>query len=105
MCDLCFSVAAFKILSLSLTFVILIRAYIGINVFGFILFGILCFLDVDICSFSRLGKLSVIISSNKLFYPFLSLFSFWDPHNVNASVLVSSRLDVFPEVSSSDPFK
>ena len=38
----CFSLRAFKILSLSLTFVILIMICLGVGLFGFILFGILC---------------------------------------------------------------
>lgn len=46
----------------------------------------------DVCSLSQVGKLSVISSSNK-FSVSLSLFSFWDSHNVNASML-----DIVPEV-------
>ena len=38
----CFSLAAFKILSLSLTFDILIVMCLDVHVFGFILFGSLC---------------------------------------------------------------
>ena len=44
---LCLSLAAFKILSLSLTFVILIMMCLGVVLFGYNLFGtLLCFLDL-----------------------------------------------------------
>ena len=44
-------------------------------------------------SFSRLGNFSAIMSSNMFSAPF-SLFSFWDPCNVNISAL-----DVVSEIS------
>ena len=43
---LCFSLAAYKILSLSLTFGILIMMCFGVVLFGSNLFGTLCFLDL-----------------------------------------------------------
>lgn len=48
-------------------------------------------------SFSRLGRFSVIISSNKFSAPF-SHFSFWCPHNENVSMIdtVSSILKTIP---------
>ena len=44
-------------------------------------------------SIPRLGKVLIIISSNKL-SAFSSLFSFWNPNNANVSVL-----DVVPKIS------
>ena len=44
----------------------------------------LCFLDLDTCSFPRLRKFSVIVSTNTPF----SLSSFRDPYNVNVSMLL-----------------
>jgi len=44
----------------------------------------LCFLDLDTCSFPRLRKFSVIISTNTP----RSLSSFRDPYNVNVSMLL-----------------
>nr|KAF6392633.1 hypothetical protein mPipKuh1_007822 [Pipistrellus kuhlii] len=55
-----------KILSLSFAFGILIMMCLGVVLFGFLLFGILC--ASWICktiSFTRWGKFSVIISSNR----------------------------------------
>ena len=67
----CFSLAAFKILSLLLFFTNLITTCLSVDLFGFILFGTLCaswtWMSV---SFPRLGKFSAIISSNKLSAPF-----------------------------------
>ena len=71
-----FSLAAFKSLSLSLIFDILIIMYLGMDLFGFILFGNLCAPNLQTwmsVSFPRLGKFSAIISSNKSFVPFLLL--------------------------------
>ena len=63
----CFSLAPFKILSLYLTFGILIMMCLGVGLFGFILFGILCaFWTYMSVSFTRLEKFSIIIIfSNK----------------------------------------
>ena len=72
----CFSLPDFKILSLSLTFVILIMICLGVDHFGFIFFGTLCAsLTWISVSIPRLGKFSAIILSNT-FLPFsLSLSS------------------------------
>ena len=65
----CFSLAAFRILSL--TFVILIIICLGVGLFGFILLGP-SVLPVPGCvSFFRFGKFSaIIISSNTFLIPF-----------------------------------
>ena len=66
---------AFQILSLSLTFDILIMMCLGVGLFGFILVGILCasWTCVSI-SFTKLGKFSVIIFSNR--FPISCSFSY-----------------------------
>uniref|UniRef100_A0A9L0SPR2 Uncharacterized protein n=1 Tax=Equus caballus TaxID=9796 RepID=A0A9L0SPR2_HORSE len=71
----CFSLSAFKILSLSLILDILIIVCLGVGLFGFILFGTFCasWIKTSV-SFPRLGKFSAIISPNKLSASF-SLFS------------------------------
>ena len=67
----CFSLTVFKILSLSLVFAILIIMCLGVDLFGFILFGTLCASSTWMSvSFSRLGKFSAIISSDKFSAPF-----------------------------------
>ena len=71
---LCFFLAAFKILSSSLTFGILIMMCLGVLLFGSSLFGTLCahwtYLSI---SFTKLGKFSLIIFSDKFS---ISCFSF-----------------------------
>ena len=88
-----FSLIAFNILSLSLIFVSLIAMCLSVFLFGFILPGTHCaswtWLTI---SFPMLGKFSGIISSNIFSGP--SLFSFWDPYNVNIGAFI-----VVPEVS------
>ena len=64
-----FSLAAFNILSLCLVFVSLISMCLGMFIFGFILYGTLCLLDLTI-SFSMLGTFSTIISSKIFSNPF-----------------------------------
>ena len=75
------------ILSLSLIFVSLITMCLSVFLLGFILPGTLCasWTWVTI-SFPMLGKFSTIISSNIFSELFCSLFSFWDPYNVNVGV-------------------
>ena len=62
----CVSLAAFEILSLSLTFGILIMICFGVGLFASMLFGTLCasWICMSI-SFTKLGKFSFIILSNR----------------------------------------
>ena len=62
----CFSVAAFRILSLSVILDISIIMFLSVGQFGLILFGALCASHtwLSVC-FLRLGKFSAIISSNR----------------------------------------
>ena len=70
---LCFSLVAFRILSLSLNFAVLIIIYLGVDLFWFILFGTLYVSYTKIFVFLfRFGKLSVIISSNTFLSPSFS---------------------------------
>ena len=78
-----FSLVTFNVLSLSLIYVSLITMFL----LGFILPGTLC------VSSTWLTKFSAIISSNVFSGPF-SLFSFWDPYNVNVGAFY-----VVPEIS------
>nr|KAF6387751.1 hypothetical protein mMyoMyo1_008189 [Myotis myotis] len=60
------SLAVFKILSLSFALGILIMMCLGVVLFGFLLFGVLCASwTCKSISFTRWGKFSVIISSNR----------------------------------------
>ena len=80
-----FSLVAFNISSLSLVFISLITIYLGMFLLGFILPGILCFLDFVDYLLSHVRE----VFSNYLFKyflrSFLSLF-FWDPYNANVGV-------------------
>ena len=64
----CFSLTAFKILSLSLTFDILIMC-LGVGLLGFILFWLCASWACMSISFSRLGKFSAIIYSERFSIP------------------------------------
>ena len=67
----CFSLAAFNIFSLSLIFVSLINACLGMFLLGFTLYGTLCTSwTCLIISFPILGKFSTIFSSNIFLVPF-----------------------------------
>ena len=67
---------------------------LDIDFFGFILFGAVCVSWIQMSvSYPRLGKFSAIMSSNK-FSPFLSVFFFLNPYNVNVSMLVVSEVCV-----------
>ena len=67
----CFSISIFKILSLSLTIAILIMIHLGVGLLGFILFETMHSWTWMFIFFTRLGKLSVIIFSER----FLIIFS------------------------------
>lgn len=58
---------------------------LGVEPLGFILFGVLNFLDLDVCVLPIFGKFSAI-SSNRSSALF-SFFSFWNPCNANTSML------------------
>ena len=66
----CFSLAAFKIISLSLNFAIFIMICLGVTLYGFILIGTLC-TSWACMTFSliKLRKFSVIIFSNRFSMP------------------------------------
>ena len=71
----CVFLAAFKSLSLSLTFENLIIMCLGMGLLGFILFKtLLGFLDLDVYFFPQVGEILAITSLNKLSAPF-SLYS------------------------------
>ena len=72
----CFSLAAFKILSVSLTFDTLIITCLAVDLFGVLFFGSpwVSWIWMPV-SFPRLGKFSVISSSNKI----SALFSLSSP--------------------------
>ena len=93
-CMLFFFLVAFNILSWSLIFVSLITMYLYVFLLVFILPGTLCtswtFLTI---SFSRIGKFSVVISSNIFSGPF-SLSSPFGPYYLNVGAF-----NVLPEVS------
>ena len=66
----CFSLAAFKILSLSWKFAVLIMMCLGVGLFGFLLIGTLCHSWICVTfSLIRLGKFSIITFSNRFSIP------------------------------------
>ena len=71
------SLVAFKILSLSLTFGILIMIILGVGLFGSNLYGTLCasctYMSISFCLVPKLGNFSVIILSNR--FPISCSFS------------------------------
>ena len=69
----CFSLAVL-ISSLYSTFAILITVCLGLTLFGLILFGTLCFLDLDICFVSQVKE--VFSYYVQMYSLLLSLFSF-----------------------------
>ena len=68
----CFSSAAVKILSLSLTFNILIIMCIVMGLPRFVLFGALGFLDIDVCFFPYAREVFRHYFFKYVFCPFLS---------------------------------
>ena len=80
-----FSPIAFSILSLSFIFVSLITKCLSLFLFGFILPDILCFLDmVNYFPFPCQRRFWILLF--QISSQVLSLFSFWDPYNVNVGV-------------------
>lgn len=65
----CFSVAAFNILSSSLTFADLIPRCLGVVLFGLFSVGTQCFLDLDVCFASRVRELPAVVSPSALSGP------------------------------------
>ena len=94
----CISLAAFNILSLCLIFVSLISMCLGEFFLGFILYGTLYFLDwLTMTDYDFLFHVGEIFNYNlfKIFLiPFLFLFFFWDPYNLNIGAF-----DIVLEVS------
>ena len=83
----CFSLAAFKILSLSLTFDILSMMCLGVGIFRFILFGLLV-LSRLVCLFLSASEgSSLSFSFQKVSNFLLSLFSFQHHHDANIGTL------------------
>lgn len=76
-----FFLASFRILSLFLTFTILIIMFLVEYPFGFILFGTLWLPEPGL-SYPRFQKFVATIPSNNFSDPF-SLFFFWNPSNIN----------------------
>ena len=76
-----FSFVAFFILSL--IFVSLITMCLDVFLLGFILPGTLCFLDLVDYFLSRVMEVSSYYLFECFLRAFFSLFSFWDPYNVN----------------------
>ena len=76
-------------------FAILVMIYLGVGLFGFILFGILCASSTLIyVSFFRFGNFSAVISSNTFSSPFFLSSPFGDPYNANVGTL-----DVISEIA------
>ena len=90
----CFSLAAFNIFSLYLTFDSLINMCLGVFLFGFILYGTLCFLDLIDYFLSHVGEVFDYNLFKYFLRPFLFLFFFLDPYDSNVGAF-----NVVPEVS------
>ena len=91
-----FSLVSFNILSLSLIFVSLITMCLSVFLLGFILPGILCFLDLLDYFLFRVWEVFSYYLFKYFLRSFLSLFSFWDPNNVNVGAFQRSlSLSVF----------
>ena len=90
----CFSLAAFNILSLCLVFVSLISMCLGMFLLRFILHGTLHLLDLIDYFLFHVGEIFNYNLLKNFLIPFLSLFFFWDPYNLNVGAF-----DIVPEVS------
>ena len=86
-----FCLAASKILSLSLIFGILIMMCLGAGLFGSILFGTLCFLDLHVYFLHQIRKVFFHYFFKQI-SKFLVFFSFWHPYDLNVG-----PLEVVPE--------
>ena len=89
-----FSLVAFNILSLYLTFVSLINMCLIMFLLGFILYGTLCFLDLDDYFLSQVREVFNFDLFKYFLRAFLFFFFFWNTYNSNVGVL-----NVVPEVS------
>ena len=83
----CFSLVAFNILSLSVTFASLITICLSVFLLVFFLPGTLCFLDLFDYFFSHVKEVFSIYPFQYFLGFFLSLFSLWDPYTVNVVLL------------------
>ena len=84
----CFSLAAFKILSLSLTFGLLIMTCLGMGLFASILFGTsLCFLDLHVYFLHQIREVFFHYFFKQISSFLLFLFSFCHPYDVNVGPL------------------
>ena len=90
----CFSIAAFNIFYLYSVFDSFINMCLGVFLFGFILYGTLCFLDSIDCFLSHVREVFDYNLFKYFLRPFLFLFFFWDRCNSNVGVF-----NVVPEVS------
>ena len=88
-----FSLVAFSNFSFSLIFVNLITMCLDVFLLGFILPGTLRSLDLGGYFFSHVREVFDYNLFKYFLGSFLSLFSFWDPYNVNVGVF-----NVVPEV-------
>ena len=90
----CFSLAAFNILSLCLVFVSLISMSWHVSPWVYPVWDSLCLLDlIDYFPF-QVGEIFNYNLFKSFLIPFLFLFFFWDPYNLNVGVF-----DIVPEVS------
>ena len=85
---ICFPLAAFKILSLSLIFGILFMMCLRVSLFASISCGTLCtsWTGMSI-SFTKLGKYFLIIFSQQISNFLFFLFSFWHPYDKKVGTL------------------
>ena len=79
----CFSLAAFNIFSLNLIFVSLINMRLGVFFLMFVLYRTLFFLDLGDYFFSHVREVFNYNLFKYFLRPFLFLFFFWDPYNLN----------------------
>ena len=82
----CFSLAVFNIFSLNLIFVSLINKCLSIFLPGFIQCGTLHFLDLHGYFLSHIREIFYYNLFKYFLRPFLFLFFFWDPYNLNVGV-------------------